>query len=108
MIHDLSLNLGKSKKETFGIDLTEDPLYVGGVSEIMADGDREVFTLNLVSRERAGGTTTQTGFSACNDNGVATFRQSGKYHRIEIKIPANAVWNDAMGLEIEATVDGVQ
>ena len=33
-----------------GIDLTEDPLYVGGVSEIMADGDREVFTLNLVSR----------------------------------------------------------
>lgn len=64
--------------------------------------------INLVSRERAGGTTTQTGFSACNDNGVATFRQSGKYHRIEIKIPANAVWNDAMGLEIEATVDGVQ
>ena len=33
-----------------GIDLTEDPLYVGGVSEIMADGDRELFTLNLVSR----------------------------------------------------------
>ena len=33
-----------------GIDLTEDPLYVGGVSEIMTDGDREVFTLNLVSR----------------------------------------------------------
>ena len=33
-----------------GIDLTEDPLYVGGVSEIMSDGDREVFTLNLVSR----------------------------------------------------------
>ena len=33
-----------------GIDLTEDPLYVGGVSEIMADGDREIFTLNLVSR----------------------------------------------------------
>ena len=33
-----------------GIDLTEDPLYVGGVSEIMTDGDRELFTLNLVSR----------------------------------------------------------
>ena len=33
-----------------GIDLTEDPLYVGGVSEIMSDGDRELFTLNLVSR----------------------------------------------------------
>jgi len=33
-----------------GIDLTSDPLYVGGVSEIMSDGDREVFTLNLVSR----------------------------------------------------------
>ena len=33
-----------------GIDLTEDPLYVGGVSEIMVDGDREIFTLNLVSR----------------------------------------------------------
>ena len=33
-----------------GIDLTSDPLYVGGVSEIMVDGDREIFTLNLVSR----------------------------------------------------------
>ena len=33
-----------------GIDLTSDPLYVGGVSEIMTDNDREVFTLNLVSR----------------------------------------------------------
>jgi len=33
-----------------GIDLTEDPLYVGGVSEIMTDGNREIFTLNLVSR----------------------------------------------------------
>ena len=33
-----------------GIDLTEDPLYVGGVSEIMTDGDRELLTLNLVSR----------------------------------------------------------
>ncbi len=33
-----------------GLDLTSDPLYVGGVSEIMTDNDREVFTLNLVSR----------------------------------------------------------
>jgi hypothetical protein len=64
--------------------------------------------INLISRERAGGTTISTGFSACNDNGVATFRQSGKYHRIEIKVPAKATWSDAMGLEIEATIDGVQ
>tara|TARA_A100001011_G_scaffold176226_1_gene184833 strand:- start:24117 stop:25799 length:1683 start_codon:yes stop_codon:yes gene_type:complete len=64
--------------------------------------------INLVSRERAGGTTIETGFSACNDNGVATFRQSGKYHKVEVKVPANAVWSDAMGLEIEATIDGVQ
>lgn len=33
-----------------GIDFTSNPLYVGGVSDAMTDGDRETFTLNLVSR----------------------------------------------------------
>ena len=34
-----------------GIDLSSDPLYVGGVSDISAsDGEKEVFTLNLVSK----------------------------------------------------------
>ena len=64
--------------------------------------------INLVSRERAGGKVKQTGFSACNDNGVASFRQSGKYHKIEVKIPANSSWTNAMGVEIEASIDGVQ
>ena len=34
-----------------GIDLSSSPLYVGGVSDISAaDGNKEVFTLNLVSK----------------------------------------------------------
>ncbi len=34
-----------------GIDLSSNPLYVGGVSDISAaDGNKEVFTLNLVSK----------------------------------------------------------
>ena len=64
--------------------------------------------INLVSRERAGGTVKESGFTTCNDNGVGTFRQSGKYHKLEIKVPASAVWTDAMGVEVEASLDGVQ
>jgi len=64
--------------------------------------------INLISRERAGGTVTQSGFTTCNDNGVGSFRQSGKYHRIEIKVPANSTWTDAMGIEISASLDGSQ
>ena len=64
--------------------------------------------INVISRERAGGIVKQTGFTTCNDNGVATFRQSGKYHKITIKVPTKATFSDAMGVELEATVDGVQ
>ena len=64
--------------------------------------------INLHSRERPGGTAISTGFTTCNDLGVATFRQSGKYHQIEMKVPANSQWADAQGVEITATVDGVQ
>lgn len=65
-------------------------------------------SINVISRERAGGITKQTGFTTCNDNGVATFRQSGKYHKITIKVPSKAKFNDAMGVELEASLDGVQ
>lgn len=64
--------------------------------------------INLQSRERAGGTVKESGFTTCNDNGVASFRQSGKYHKIEVKIPANATWENGMGVEIYASLDGVQ
>jgi hypothetical protein len=64
--------------------------------------------INLVSRERAGGTVKESGFTTCNDNGLASFRQSGKYHKIEVKVPAKANWHDAMGVEVNATLDGVQ
>ena len=64
--------------------------------------------INLVSRERAGGTTKESGFTTCNDNGVASFRQSGKYHKIEVKVPSNATWSDAMGVEVNASLDGEQ
>ena len=64
--------------------------------------------INLHSRERPGGTRSSTGFTTCNDNGVATFRQSGKYHKVEMKVPTGASWTNAMGVEITATVDGVQ
>ena len=65
-------------------------------------------SINVVSRERAGGITKQTGFTVCNDNGVATFRQSGRYHKITIKVPSKATFTDAMGVELDATLDGVQ
>ncbi len=64
--------------------------------------------INLHSRERPGGTIISTGFTTCNDLGKATFRQSGKYHQIEMKVPANAQWGNAMGVELTASVDGVQ
>ena len=64
--------------------------------------------INLHSRERPGGTAISTGFTTCNDNGVATFRQSGKYHQIEMKVPSGATWENAQGMEITATVDGSQ
>ena len=64
--------------------------------------------INLVSRERAGGTTKESGFTTCNDNGVASFRQSGKYHKIEVKVPSGSNWSDAMGVEVNASLDGVQ
>lgn len=64
--------------------------------------------INLQSRERAGGTIKESGFTTCNDNGVASFRQSGKYHKIEVKIPANATWENGMGVEIYASLDGIQ
>ena len=64
--------------------------------------------INLLSRERAGGTVKESGFTTCNDNGVASFRQSGKYHKIEVKVPANSNWSDGMGVEVSAVLDGVQ
>jgi hypothetical protein len=41
-----------------------------------------------------------------NDTGINPVRQSGRYFRANVKIPAETIWSDAQGIDLTAVPGG--
>jgi len=65
-----------------------------------------VANVTVKTREKLADAVTTSATSAMNDSGVNPVRQSGRYVRANVKIPAGSVWSHAQGIDLTVTPGG--
>ena len=57
-------------------------------------------TVTIKTRNRLADTPTESSISSMNSTGLNPVRQSGRYFRANIKIPAETIWTHAQGIDL--------
>jgi len=65
-----------------------------------------VANVTVKTREKLADAVTTSATSAMNDSGINPVRQSGRYVRANVKIPAGSVWSHAQGIDLTVTPGG--
>ena len=67
-------------------------------------------TSNVIvkTRDKLADTVTSSNSSTINSTGIAPVRQSGRYFRANVKIPAESVWTNAQGIDLTASPGGTR
>ena len=60
----------------------------------------------IKTRDKLADTVTISSSSTMNTTGIAPVRQSGRYFRANVKIPAETIWNNAQGIDLTASQGG--
>ncbi len=60
----------------------------------------------IKTRDKLADTVTSSSSSTINATGIAPVRQSGRYFRANVKIPADSIWNHAQGIDLTASQGG--
>ena len=60
----------------------------------------------IKTRDKLSDAVTSSSSSTINDTGIAPVRQSGRYFRANVKIPAESIWNNAQGIDLTASQGG--
>ena len=60
----------------------------------------------IKTRDKLSDTVTSSSSSTINATGIAPVRQSGRYFRANVKIPAESIWNNAQGIDLTASQGG--
>ena len=60
----------------------------------------------IKTRDKLADTVTSSSSSTMNTSGIAPVRQSGRYFRANVKIPAESIWNNAQGIDLTAVQGG--
>jgi hypothetical protein len=68
--------------------------------------DTSAATITCQSRERFADSEALTSSAAMQSNGDVPLLSSGRFHRLQIDIPAGTTWTFANGLDIDAEDDG--
>ena len=65
-------------------------------------------TSNVIikTRDKLSDAVTTSSSSTINTSGIAPVRQSGRYFRANVKIPAESIWNNAQGIDLTASQGG--
>ena len=65
-------------------------------------------TSNVVikTRDKLADTVTSSASSTINQSGISPVRQSGRYFRANVKVPAGTVWTHAQGIDLTASQGG--
>ncbi len=62
----------------------------------------------IKTRDKLADTVTSSNSSTINSTGIAPVRQSGRYFRANVKIPAESVWTNAQGIDLTASPGGTR
>ena len=60
----------------------------------------------IKTRDKLADAVTSSSSSTINATGIAPVRQSGRYFRANVKIPADSIWNHAQGIDLTASQGG--
>jgi len=62
----------------------------------------------IKTRDKLADTVTSSSSSTINTTGIAPVRQSGRYFRANVKIPAESIWTHAQGIDLTASQGGTR
>jgi hypothetical protein len=62
--------------------------------------------VTIKTRDKLADTVTTSTSSSMNDTGINPVRQSGRYFRANVKIPAETIWTNAQGIDLTASQGG--
>ena len=62
--------------------------------------------VTIKTRDRLVDSVTTSTSSSMNNTGINPVRQSGRYFRANVKIPAQSIWTDAQGIDLTASQGG--
>jgi hypothetical protein len=62
--------------------------------------------VTVKTRDKLADSITTSSSSTSNTSGISPVRQSGRYFRANVKIPAGTVWNHAQGIDLKASQGG--
>ena len=65
-----------------------------------------IANLTIKTRDRLADNVTTSTSSSMNDTGINPVRQSGRYFRANVKIPAETIWTNAQGIDLTASQGG--
>ena len=65
-----------------------------------------VANVTIKTRDRLADNVTTSTSSSMNDTGINPVRQSGRYFRANVKIPAETIWTNAQGIDLTASQGG--
>ena len=60
----------------------------------------------IKTRNKLADAVTSSASSSMNDSGINPVRQSGRYFRANVKIPAESIWTHAQGIDLKASQGG--
>ena len=62
--------------------------------------------VTIKTRDKLADTVTTSVSSSMNETGINPVRQSGRYFRANVKIPAETIWTNAQGIDLTASQGG--
>jgi len=92
------------------LETTETELFPGTRANITSVRPIVDATSNVIvkTRDKLADTVTSSNSSTINSTGIAPVRQSGRYFRANVKIPAESVWTNAQGIDLTASPGGTR
>mgnify|MGYP003132845708 FL=1 len=90
------------------LETKESELFKGSRANITSIRPLVDSTANVVlrTRDRLADTATTSTSASMNSTGINPVRQSGRYLKVNVKIPAGSIWNHAQGIDLVATPGG--
>ena len=92
------------------LETKETELFPGSRANITSVRPIVDATSNVIikTRDKLADTVTLSNSSTINSTGIAPVRQSGRYFRANVKIPAESVWTNAQGIDLTASPGGTR
>ncbi len=90
------------------LETKETELFPGSRANITGVRPIVDATSNVIikTRDKLADTVASSSSSTINTSGIAPVRQSGRYFRANVKIPAESIWSDAQGIDLTAAPGG--